>query len=306
MIKIAILGATGHIAKNLIYWFSKDKNKDIYLFSRDISKLKSFIQKNNITMNYCVDYNNLFDIECYDLVEDLALSKVKFDVIINCIGKGDPQEIEKMGSEIFFLTEEWDNKILEYLKIHPKALYINFSSGVVHTQFDIDNLSHQHFYEIAKINSEAKHRALPDLNIVDLRLYGFFSRFTDLNAKFFMSALMKSIKNKTPFTADRELMVRDYINPKDLCSLIDLCIERKTLNGAFDTYSLKPVEKQEILNYFKENYDLNLKLVDEFNSPTTVNKSIYYSETKGAYQVGYFPKYTSMDTIKEESKYLLS
>ena len=35
MIKIAILGSTGHIGKNLTYYFGKEENYELFLFTRD-------------------------------------------------------------------------------------------------------------------------------------------------------------------------------------------------------------------------------------------------------------------------------
>ena len=39
-------------------------------------------------------------------------------------------------------------------------------------------------YALSKINSEIKHRKLKHLNIIDLRLFSFFSRFMNLKSKF--------------------------------------------------------------------------------------------------------------------------
>ena len=73
--KIAILGSTSHIAKNLIDRF---KQKDLYLFSRSRKNLDSFIDGN-------------------------------YDVVINCIGVGTPNKLKDLGTEIFRFTEYYDN-----------------------------------------------------------------------------------------------------------------------------------------------------------------------------------------------------
>ena len=44
--KISILGATGHIGKNLSYYFSKEENFELFLFVRDEKKLEK------ITLQY--------------------------------------------------------------------------------------------------------------------------------------------------------------------------------------------------------------------------------------------------------------
>ena len=53
---IAILGCTGHIGKNLIFNFKKEKKDDLFLFSRNEQNIKKitttpiYIQKTNILL----------------------------------------------------------------------------------------------------------------------------------------------------------------------------------------------------------------------------------------------------------------
>lgn len=284
MNKIAILGSNGHIGKCLVEFLSTNTSYALFPFSRSIP--------------------NSYE----------TLLKMDYDVIINCIGIGDPAMVEKAGVQVMFLTEEFDNKVLKYLETHPKTMYINLSSGVVHNSIDMYNIIKQNYYQLAKMNAEVKHRGFSDLNIVDLRPFAFFSRFTNIHAKFFMSNLIRCIKENDVFTTDKSTMVRDYVSPYDFVSLVEKCIAQKTLNDAFDVYSLAPVEKQEILDYFCENYDLKLKIVDstsfyssQLRPPGTANKNVFYSENKKATEkLGYSPTHTAMQTVIEESKCLLS
>ena len=58
---IAIFGATGHIAKNLIYYFSKNTEHKLFLFSRDKKKLQNFISTIISDKNIAYDsYENIF------------------------------------------------------------------------------------------------------------------------------------------------------------------------------------------------------------------------------------------------------
>ena len=78
---IAILGCTGHVGKNLIYYFGREERFELVLFSRDKKKIKKIVSenhfKNNFTLNNYEEFN-----------------EYKFDVIINCIGISDSSKIE--------------------------------------------------------------------------------------------------------------------------------------------------------------------------------------------------------------------
>lgn len=306
-LRVAICGSSGHIGKNLISYFSKEKNCELYLFSRDrslsINKLNNYFPQ----ISPCI--------KTYDSFND-----VKYDVIINCIGISNPHELVSDPSSVLTITELYDNKIINYLKKFPSTLYINLSSGAVFgedfdspvndmtlSKFSINNPKSGYFYSISKLYSEAKHRLLSDRNIVDLRIFGFYSRFIDLKSKFFLCDLIRSIKNNTEFITNQVDIMRDYVHPSDFYSLICKCINKKTINDAFDVYSALPVSKFEILEKLSKKYDLkyivNNKL--DFSSPTGLKKN-YYSTSRKARDMGYNPQYSSIDAILKETEFLLN
>ena len=81
MMKIAILGSTGHIGKNLTYYFGKEKNYELFLFTRD--------DKSGTNISVECELKNNFSIRNYDEFNDS-----KYDVVINCVGLSDPAKIE--------------------------------------------------------------------------------------------------------------------------------------------------------------------------------------------------------------------
>lgn len=306
-LNIAILGASGHIGKNLVLYFSKEKKYKLFLYSRDNNKLSKII--NDIIPEYSCSINtyNSFD-------------KFGYDVIINCTGISDPYEIKNNGSSIFNITEYYDNKILDYLEKNHSAFYINMSSGAIYgeefirpvedstySKLIVNNPTPGNFYSIAKICSETKHRALKHLNITDLRLFGFFSRFIDLDSTFFMSELASSIKNDKTFLTNKIDFIRDFVHPKDLYALVEKCIHKKSINDAIDVYSMAPVSKFEILNNMSQKYDLKYDIKEDLNfySPTGIKKN-YYSLSRKAESIGYHPTYSSIDTIVSEIDHILS
>lgn len=304
--KIAILGATSHIAKGLIYNFSQNKYKDIYLFARSKNKLGIFLKQ--ISCPYPYPKKDFVD-----------LNKHRYDVIINCVGLGTPVEIKSSNWEVFRLTEEFDNMVLGYLLGHPDTLYINFSSGVVYGStfadkvnnnskfcISVNDIKPENYYGLAKLNSEAKHRALKKLNIVDIRVFSYFSRFIDLDAEYFLTELLKSLKKKKTFITNPCDFIRDFISPCDLFNLICLIIRGKPFNGAIDTYSSAPVSKFELLDYFVKAHSLKYTIDRNFDPicPTGI-KNVYCSESRKAAGLGYQPKFSSIETVATESRHIL-
>ena len=218
---------------------------------------------------------------------------------------GAPAKIKKENGKLFKLTEEFDNMILEYLGRYPSTLYINFSSGVVYN-ISVNDIKPQHYYGIAKLHQEAKHRALKKLNIVDIRVFSYFSRFITLDSGYFLAELIKSLKMKKTFITDSCDFVRDFIAPRDLFDLICLIIKAKPFNGAIDAYSSMPVTKFKLLDYFVKNYSLkyNIKRDLKLTSPTG-SKSRYCPGSRKAAGLGYRPKFSSLEAVAMESKYIL-
>ncbi|CAH1208468.1 hypothetical protein PAECIP111891_03225 [Paenibacillus allorhizoplanae] len=302
---IAILGATGHIAKNLIYYLSKEVNYNFVLFARNISKINDFLLENNlIQSNYTICNMEQFGLHSYD-------------VIINCIGIVDSTKSKKDQQLVFTVTEEFDNLILAYLHEHHQTLYINLSSGASYitefeqpankhtkTEIEINNILPIHNYGITKLYSEAKHRAYDNFYIVDLRVFSFFSRFIDLKSNFFLTDIIQCLQENRVFKTNDLDIVRDYIHPLDFVNLIKLCISKHHVNDVFDVYSLSPVSKFKLLEYFNTVYGLEIE-IDSAHSVTSSsgNKNNYYSNyKKNTDKLAYEPLYTSMDCVKDEFK----
>jgi len=305
-IRVAILGATGHVGKNLIYYFSQESEYELVLFSRDQQKMKKIID--NIFLKCC------FKGENYD-----KFNEYKYDVILNCIGTSDPIKVSQMGYDDFKILEYYDNKILDYLKTNNTTFYLNLSSGSVYGQnfsapvndstlsvLDINKQQLGQYYSIMKIYSEAKHRSLKNFNIVDMRIFGFFSRFIDLKSKFFLAQVISSIKNKKVFLTNDIDFLRDFIHPRDLFMFVNNCIKNGSVNDAFDLYSKAPVSKFEILRSVSERYGLKYEINKDinFDFPTGIKEN-YYSISRKAARMGYESTCTSLETIIDEAKFIL-
>jgi len=204
--------------------------------------------------------------------------------------------------------------VLEYLKHHKKTKYIFLSSGAVYggnyqepvdentvATVDINNLVSTDWYAISKLYSEAKHRSMPELSIVDVRVFNYFSHTQDMNARFLITDIVRAIKNKEVFKTSADNIVRDFITPSDFYGLIQAIIDFKPTNIALDCYTKSPVSKFDLLaeleNKLGFKYETN-KDVDIVNA--TGIKTNYYSTNKMAKQVGYTPVNTSLGGIFKE------
>ncbi|HBL52314.1 MAG: hypothetical protein A3D24_04275 [Candidatus Blackburnbacteria bacterium RIFCSPHIGHO2_02_FULL_39_13] len=304
--QIAILGSSSHIAKGLINNFLRYRGYNLHLYTRSANKVYYFLggrgedyrihQRYDVLMNY------------------------KYNVLINCVGVGTASKLQGDYTKYFTVNEEYDNLAIGYLCKYPNALYISFSSGVVYgkdytkpanknttNKIPVNQIVKENYYSIVKLNSEAKHRSFENLRIVDLRIFSYFSRFIDLTDNYFVCEIINCILNKKTFITNDANITRDYIHPKDLFLIIKKCIEIGNLNTAFDVTSAKSVKKREILDYFSENYGLKYKIVPSVeNASPTGQKNIYYSKYNKLAQFGYKPALTSMETIKQESRYILN
>ncbi len=299
---IAILGSTGYIGKSLIQPMVQMEDVKLYLFSRKKIKVgelvKSFSLRNKSI--YIGDYEEL--------------DNFSYDLIINCTGIGNPTVLKKDPSSIFEVTEYFDTLIINYLKKNSCTIYLNLSSGAVYgvsssspfserseSLLRINELNQSEYYSVAKINSEAKHRALKDLHIIDLRIFSFFSSFVDIEARFLLSDIVSTLKSKKVFETSDVDMVRDFITPTDLIQVVDIVLQKGKINDSFDMYSLAPITKFEILNYFNKKFNLKIKLVKgtDFVSPTGA-KNEYYSISRKLELLGYKPKHSSLSGIDFE------
>ena len=300
--RIAILGANSQIAKDLLLSFSKKKKYEFSLFVRKAELLKKWINNKNLNKNYQVQEYSNFN------------NNQKYDLIINFVGVGDPVKAQNMGSDIFKITEQYDDMALDYVKCNKETKYIFLSSGAVYggdyekpvnektvAMIDINNLGPTNWYTIAKLYAEAKHRSLSDLPIVDVRVFNYFSHTQDMSASFLITDIIHAIKNKEVFKTSSENIARDFITPPDFYNLIRTIIDFKPINIALDCYTKSPVLKFDLLSEFGSKFGLKYEVdkdIDIVNA--TGAKLNYYSTNKIAKNMGYTPTNTSIDGVIQE------
>lgn len=309
--KIAILGATSHIAKGLIYNFLRNRGGILHLYARSSEKTRDFLSTiGNVSDSDCVIHEGFDDVINFS-----------YDVIINCVGVGTMNKPHSNYADYFTVNEEYDNLAIHYLReYNSHTLYICFSSGAVYGRnftapveenslncIKVNHVTKEDYYTIVRLNSEAKHRAFTNLRIIDLRIFSYFSRFINLTDGYFITDVINCVLNKRVFVTNSTNIIRDYIHPQDLFSMVIKCIVSGKINAAFDMTSVKPVEKKEIVDYFVAEYGLKCKIGQPSGhaNPTGM-KNIYYSKHNNATGIGYKPIFNSMDAIKDESRYIIT
>lgn len=305
---ITFFGASSQIAKGLIKKFSVYTQNHLTLFVRDYDRLNQWLQiqeipKNNCTINEYSEFSNKSDI----------------DVIINCVGIGDPAKALKVSSSIQSITKYFDEIALEYLNFNPKTKYFFISSGIAYgnifaaparkysqQNIDINSSRPEDAYAISKINAERIHRNLTNLSVIDIRIFSYLSDEIDINSRFFISDALRAIKrNKVLFTNNKNI-TRDYIGSDDLYQLIIKLINIEKLNTVVDAYSAEPIDKISILNYLESDFGLKYEFQNSFKElNATGSKDNYYSKNFRAKDFGYIPKFSSKNVIEEVARKVL-
>lgn len=283
MTNIAILGSNAHIARGLIRNLQNEKEVKLFLFSRNHTGVEKFLGYNdhNCSMAH---YPNMY---CY-----------KFDMIINCVGVGTEK---KDYTKYFTVLSKYDDMVMEYLSENPDCKYVFFSTGSIHRGIPkrVDSVGKTQYPAIVRLFLETKHRAHQELNIADLRIYSYFSRYINLEDNYLICDIIKAVKNKTVLKTSSMNIIRDYLHPNDLFGCVKKLLSQKKFNKAIEVGSAQPVRKFEIIKYFQKKYNLEYKIA-KVESVATGNKDEYFPARPDNN-----PKYSSIRTIETEAEYII-
>ena len=300
--RIAILGATSQIAKDLVLSFYAQSSHELVLYARRPDVVTQWLSSVGLIGRYAVA-----DFAAFSADEH-------FDAILNFVGVGNPAQTAAMGPSIFDVTLKYDEMALNSVRQHPHCKYIFLSSGAAYgASFDepvdentkaviaINNLQPQDWYGVAKLHAECRHRAHAHLAIVDIRVFNYFSHTQDMDARFLITDIVRAIQNNTVLKTSSDYMVRDFIGPEDLFNLVRAILSSPAANDAVDCYSVAPIDKQTLLSTLHKKYGLQYKIVKEIPSiSATGSKNNYYSMSKSAENFGYQPALSSLDSILQE------
>lgn len=243
---IAIVGGTSQIALGLLPHLSKKYH--LTLYSRNNTKLDNYT-------------GSLSNVESCRLDE---FGSKPFDLVINCIGNGDPSIQRRMGKELFCFTERMDLEILEHVSSSTCG-YIFLSSVAVYGEnicFPVnpalvDMNPSRSYYGEAKRQAELRHEAHGG-PIVDLRIFGYVSEFLSLDSGFLLSQIFRACRNKDVFIPKGADIFRDYISQDELAAVICYLIDAGIKNERIDIISRLTTSRNRILNVLQQCYGLEL------------------------------------------------
>lgn len=306
--RIAILGATSQIAKDLIESFAAQDPHHLVLYARRPQVVRVWLARILLADRYAVH-----DFEAFGVDEH-------FDAILNFVGVGNPAQAAAMGASIFDVTLKYDDLALNYLRQHPTCRYIFLSSGAAYgssfdapvdantcATFSINDLKPQDWYGVAKLQAECRHRALAPLPIVDIRVFNYFSHTQDMDARFLITDILRAIRDTTILSTSADYIVRDYLHPSDFHQLVSLLLTAPATNAVVDAYSKTPIDKSSLLLALQEAFGMQYEIQETAAGVNaTGNKPQYYSLNKIAQDFDYQPSLTSLEGILNEVNKFLS
>jgi nucleoside-diphosphate-sugar epimerase len=307
---LALLGASSAIARDLTLSLAATGAASLQLYVRDRAGAERWLERHGL-LERCA----LYSYEQY--------GSVPHDAVINFVGAGTPQRVADMGASIFEVTRQYDQLVLDGLRRHPQRRYLFLSSGAVYghsfqqpaaaatpATFPVNALGPQDFYAIAKLVAECGHRALPQYDITDLRVFNYFGRHQDLSARFFICDILRAVREGTTLRTTADAMRRDYLHPQDFYQMIECVLAAPPGNRVLDYYSQAPVDKLELLEAMQARFGLSFEVVAALSgAAAAVNatgaKPHYYSLRRDAAALGYAPAWSSLEGVLAEAEALL-
>jgi nucleoside-diphosphate-sugar epimerase len=151
------------------------------------------------------------------------------------------------------------------------------------------------------------HRASSGQIILDLRIFNYFSRTQDANARFLVTDMLRCVAENRSFETTDAAMTRDYTHPHDMCALmLALLGAMPGTNRPVDAYSAAPITKIELIDLFRAEFGLKVEIRSQADTVNATGaKPQYYSTNRAAEAFGYVPRYDSAEGVLLEARAML-
>jgi len=198
--------------------------------------------------------------------------------------------------------------------MHPACRYLFLSSGAAYGSgfsepakrdtpavVAINALAPHEWYGVAKLHAECRHRAHPELPIIDIRVFNYFSRTQDIEARFLITDILRAIRDQAVLKTSPDFIMRDFLHPSDFYKLVSALLVAPAENAVVDCYSQAPVDKPNLLAAMQKEFGLQYEITGTSASVNaTGGKPYYYSLNTRAADFGYNPSMTSLEGIIKE------
>lgn len=316
---LAILGATSRLAMDFVLG-AAPLGATFALYARRPDAVRAFLHDNGLPEGWARGTLGSLDADCGDSGGE-NFGREDFGGVLNFVGVGDPAKAKAMGASIFEATAASDRLALTLLGRAPATPYVFMSSGAVYgTGFDtpatadtpscvpVNRLAPQDYYSIAKLHAEAVHRSCEGRTIIDVRIFNYLSRRLDPSARFFVTDMIRAIREDAVFETADVPMFRDFLAPQDLRDLLLACLAAPHgTNMPVDAYSRAPIGKRELLDLMADEFGLRYRFTGGGNTVNATGaKPFYFSENRAAADLAFAPRFTSADAIRSEVGAMLS
>lgn len=309
--EILIIGATGYIGRYLCTYL-QEKNYDILALGRS-KTVQKFFEKNKVPFQY-------FDIKCEDSYLSLPSKNISAIVILSaCLA-----EHETPVEEFFAVNTLGTYKILEFARKNNIKKVIMTSSHKVYNDInkslisenDVVSFKGDHSpYIISKIAAENFMTYYnKDFNIqsITLRLtgvrgYGEILGHLNKDGSYKKSAFEiffeKALNGEDIEVWGNQNIKRDHIYVKDVLSAIECAINAKNVSGIYNIASGEAFSQyEEALAVAKIFSKETMSKVLINSAKPGLSRGYKYDITKAKKELGWIPKYTTLDSIYNDYK----
>ena len=248
---ILILGASGLVGRDLIFFFSKKYN--VFALSRNKNFLTKINEKNIKIINH-------------DMVNPLNFTK-KIDCVINCIVTHPFSKKNNLKDYIDsnIITSK---NIVSFIKKRKVKLFFNLSSMAVYgrpSESKINEKSNHSQIDLLAICKLFLEKAFETelSNCVNLRLPGILCNSFDSNRPWLNTIIYKIRKNIDVKIYNGEKNFNNLIDTYEIFNFINYLIEKKIkIQGTYNLAASKPVKLISLIKVIKLYFDSDSKILN--------------------------------------------
>ncbi len=143
---------------------------------------------------------------------------------------------------------------------------------------------------------------------MDVRVFNYFSRTQDIEARFFITDIVRAVRDRQLLRTSPDFMVRDFLTPVDFHQLVSCLLAAPLRNCAVDCYTREAIGKPALLQALQVKFGLRYEIAGSTETVAvnaTGAKPHYYSLNRKAAEFGYEPRFSSLGGVVTEMAAIL-